>query len=116
MEMVKLKQELSGCTGSEHYYKDYMGLLKTDGVMMMEQIAKCGWLISDIAVIAKLNLKAEEFLTIIIEVSDDHKAVVTYDDGNGNVLFQQKYEYTDFPVGSMKLFYSHGVLMLPEEY
>ena len=116
MKMNKLKQELSHCTGSENYYKEYMDLIVTDGIKELQSLAKCNWLISDIAVIAKLQLKEEEFLTIIIEVDDEHNAVVYYDDGNGNILFKQEYDYTDFSVGSLKLFYSYGVLMIPSEY
>jgi len=32
------------------------------------------------------------------------------------VIFEQKYEYTDFPVGTWKMYLIDGVLMVPSEY
>ncbi len=103
-------------SGTEQYYKDYLGLLLTDGTKYLMEELKCGWLMSDIAVIVKMKLKKEEFICVKLFVKDS-KAKVVYDDGNGNVLFQQKYEYTDFPeVEEFKMFYTNGVLMLTSEY
>ena len=49
------------------------------------------------------------------------KAVVKVDDGNGNVLYTQLIEYTDFPLNNVKLYANRGenglrVVMLTSEY
>jgi len=112
---MELTEELKQFTGTEHYYKDYLGILLTDGIKYLMERAKCCWLISDIAVIVKMKLKKEEFVVITLTVKD-HKAKAVYEDGNNKVLFFHNYEYTDFPIKEIKLYYSNGVLLLPNEY
>jgi hypothetical protein len=52
-----------------------------------------------------------------------NEAIFTVDDGNGNILYTQNIEYTDFPLDEVHLFVSdlreYGnspVVMLPSEY
>ncbi|WP_370174702.1 DUF6876 family protein [Leeuwenhoekiella palythoae] len=46
-----------------------------------------------------------------------HKeAKITYADGNGTILLEQEYEYTDFPLDELRLFFVDDMLMLPNEY
>jgi len=115
LTMSEIKSQLAGFTGTEHYYKEYMGLIITDGVKHLEEIAKCGWLVSDAAVILKMELKAEPFVVLKIKVADK-KAVINYEDGNNKKLRTQKYQWTDFPEGELSLYYSNGVMMLTSEY
>jgi hypothetical protein len=114
-DLNELKSEQSNFTGAENYYPDFMGMKLTDGTKYTMERAKCGWLMSDVAVIVNMKLKKEEFVVVTTKVKD-HKAVVTYDDGNGKVLYEQNYEYTDLPDGEFKMYHSNGVLMLPSEY
>jgi hypothetical protein len=48
------------------------------------------------------------------------RAVLTIDDGNGNVYAKQNIEYTDFPLNEIKLYCSfdgeYWVIMLTSEY
>jgi hypothetical protein len=113
-DLDELKSEQTNFTGTEQYHTGYMGVQMTDGVFYTQERAKCGWLMSDASVILKMKLKDEEFVVVKAKVKN-HKAVVTYDDGNGKVLYTQKYEYTDLPEGEFKMYYENGVLMLPSE-
>ena len=110
--------DYAGFTGTEHYYKDYLGITLTDGVKDLQTRAEANWLTSDIAVNVKSNkkLKNQEFVSINLNVTDNNTATATYGDGNGNTLYTQKYKYTDFPKGKWKFFYDNNVLMLPSEY
>jgi hypothetical protein len=40
---------------------------------------------------------------------------MTIDDGNGNMLYTQDYDYTDAK-RELKLYYTDGVILLPGEY
>lgn len=110
-----LKRELAMFTGTENHYREVMGMLSTDGVRYLAERAKCNWLVSDIAVIARMKLARHEFLAIKITAKNG-KATVRYEDGNDNRLFSQRYEWTDFPDGTITLFHRDNVLMLPSEY
>lgn len=44
------------------------------------------------------------------------EGLLTCDDGNGNVVFSKKIEYTDFPLSEIKLYCADGVILLPSEY
>lgn len=47
---------------------------------------------------------------------EKHAATLTCDDGNGNVVFTKRIEYTDFPIAEVKLYHSDGTILLPSEY
>jgi hypothetical protein len=53
-------------------------------------------------------------------VVKDSRAVLTYEDGNGNTYAKQEIEYTDFPLEEIKVYAcwdgTHWMLMLPSEY
>jgi len=111
-----ISNELNGFTGTEQYYKGFCGVKMTDGVYFL--YSKAGWVVSDASVIVKMHkkVKSEVFVSVTCEVKKG-KAVMTYDDGNGNVLYKQSYAYTDLEDGEvLKMFYTDGVLMLQGEY
>lgn len=111
---------LNNFTGTEKYYKGFMGVLLTDGSYFVGSNG-ASWLISDICVILKINkkVKAEEFVLIRCNF-DKNKAFISYEDGNNNVLFKQNYDYTDFEEHfeekEVKFYYVDNVLMLNSEY
>lgn len=111
--------DLAHFWGSETLYHMplFAGWRYTEGVKFLNHNG-CGWLVTDILAVLKLQakVKREEFVSIKLVVSADKTAVVTYDDGNGVVLYQQKYEMTDCPVSEIKFFATDGVLMLASEY
>jgi len=116
LKVKMISEELSGFTGSDGYHKGFCGVLMTDGVWYL--YSKAGWVVSDASVICKMHkkVKSEAFVSVTTEVKGG-KAVTTYDDGNGNVLYKQSYAYTDLEDGEvLKMYYVEGVLMLRGEY
>ena len=70
------------------------------------------------AVIQPYNKRvaAEDFQVWKLAVQPDRSATLTCDDGNGNVVFSKKIEYTDFPLDEITLYFANNVIHLPSEY
>lgn len=107
--------ELQYFTCTEAYHK-IMNVDCTDGIMYLMNNGHA-WVVTD--AICQLRssgaLKGEEFVTIKLMIQN-HKAIMEYSDGNGNVIIMQKYGYTDSEASSVKMFYTNNVLMLAGEY
>ena len=123
---------LNGFTGTQQYY--FNGFFKdieyTDGVKFLGD-NKASWLVTDILAVlsheprVKKGYEDEGFICIKWKFekndNDGTRATATYTDGNDNILFIQKYDYTDFlkhyvTESEINLFYTNGVLMLGSEY
>ena len=121
MNSTQLKQDLSRFTGTENYWKGRFHKIKyTDGVKFLHENAECYWLIDLISSAQNLKsivdyLKKDYFQCIELKVLDN---VGTFEitDGNSNILYAQKIEFTDFPLDEIKLYLVDGVLMLRSEY
>lgn len=113
---MSITLELSGFTGTEQYYNGFGGVKLTDGVFYVTDNG-ASWLVSDVCVICKVHpkVRGQEFVSVTC-VAKNGTAKVTYDDGNGNVLYTQKYGYTDLADQTVKFYYTGGVLMLAGEY
>ena len=109
-------REIFQFTGSEHFYRGIGGLV-TDGV---KYVMDCGysWFVTDsLCVIAyKPKVRGEPFLVIklTLDPKKSHEASVTIGDGSDNILYRQRYGYTDAK-RDLKLYFENGVLMLPSE-
>ena len=111
--------DLANFTGSENWYKHFLGrTLFTDGVKYIADTAGAYWLIDEIAINQtrpKVGAEEFQFWTLSVDL-EKHKAVLTCDDGNGNVVFTKRIEYTDFPLPEIKLYCTDGTILLPSEY
>jgi hypothetical protein len=109
--------DLANFTGSENWYKHFLGrTLFTDGVKYVADQAGAYWLIDEIAINqTRPKVRAEEFQVWTLRVNGS-KAILTCDDGNGNVVFTKRIEYTDFPLREIKLYCTDGTILLPSEY
>ena len=119
MNINQFKAELQGFTGTMQYHRlSYFPVLATDGVSFFCEKAQAYWLFDDMSAVTMSN-QDEEFIVAIAK-SKDAKCDVVYDDGNGNELFKQHYNFTDLPEGDWKFFISNyqteKVIMLPSEY
>jgi len=67
-----------------------------------------------------LELKLEDWFTVLKLKKVGNKTTVTIDDGNGNILATQEIANTDLPFSSTTLYGSwdgeHWIFMLPSEY
>ena len=120
----QLIDQLQGFCGSTTCFK--IPLVKaryTEGVKYLAEQAQCHWLITDTAVVCKSLKNKSTFIVILFKRNSTsvqertHKeAKIAYADGNGTILLEQEYEYTDFPLDELRLFFVDDMLMLPNEY
>jgi len=118
---------LNGFTGTQQYY--FNGFFKdinyTDGIKFLSD-NKASWLITDTLAVLSHEPKVlkgyeDEGFICIKWVFEGTTAQATYTDGNNNIFYVQKYEYTDFLKhfvieNQLNLYYTNGVLMLSSEY
>ena len=98
---------------STERYHNVLNFNVTDGIVYIMQNGY-SWFVTDMLSVLLFKFKNETFFNIELKVKDS-KGVATIDDGNGNILYTQKYEYTAAK-RDLKLFCSNKVLMLPREY
>lgn len=93
----------------------FRAFVYSDGVKYVSDNG-AAWLIVDILSHLCLNpkLRNQEFVVAKLKVKD-HSAVLTLDDGNGNILARQKYPHTDFTLPEISFYAENGVLCLPSE-
>ena len=106
------EQELRQFTGTEQWYKHYLGGLYTDGVQYMAGKAGAFWLLD---VIFSYRRK-EPFQIWTLKVKDRVGVVTMREDTGQPVKVRQEIPYTDFPLAEIKLYLIDGVLLLPSEY
>lgn len=111
--------DLSQCAGSERLHRVSRRFLITEGCKYLADKAACYWLI-DAASSHIAEIGTSDWFVLVRLVVKDSRAVLTYEDGNGNTYAKQEIEYTDFPLKEIKLYAcwdgTHWVLMLPSEY
>jgi len=116
----ELRSTLSNFTGTAcHICDPLTGLLFSDGIEHLADRAEANWLLSDIGAVFRHHpkVKGVRFQLWTLFVDKDHTAVLTCREDSGEpVIYEQKYEYTDFPVGTWKMYLVDGVLMVPSEY
>jgi hypothetical protein len=119
-----LQKELQQFYGSQQMFQ--LPLLQTrftEGVHYLAQKAQCFWLITDASVFAKSLMDRSYFITIdfkrLSEAEKNKKgceAIISYGDGNENILETHRYSVTDFPLDELRLYFVNNTLMLPSEY
>lgn len=115
------KADLQQFTGTEAYHRWsilFPRFVLTDGAKYVADEAGAYWLMDAIA--SHINAYYTETFALARLVVKDSKAVLTIEDGNDGVLAKQDIEYTDFPLGEVKLYMQPQddlwVIMLPSEY
>ena len=111
----QLAQDLRHFTGSMDLYKqpDFLGgLLYTEGVQHFCEKAGAYWFLDIIG--TEIHKQYDEGF-ISLDVKDD-KGTITVTDGNEEVYYTRKIDYTDAPEGDWKFWYMNDTLLLPSEY
>jgi hypothetical protein len=112
-------QDLGQFTGTTGYYRITRKHLLTDGTKYLADAAGAYWLMD--AATSHLDEigSADLFVLIKLQVQQS-RAVMVYEDGNGNEHARQEIAYTDFPLAGIELYAcwdgEHWVIMLPSEY
>ena len=114
------KADLMHFTGSEQWYRHALNrnVLFTDGAKHVADAGGAYWLLDAIALAQRAEKKvaAEEFQAWKLEVRADRTATLTCDDGNGNIVYMQQLEFTDFPLDEITLWFANNVIYLPSEH
>jgi hypothetical protein len=118
---IELERGLNMFSGTEHWYQHFVPkVLFTDGIKFLADEAKAYWFIDLIASWQTDKKVAKESFQVWIIRVDGHKAVVTCEDGNGNVVASQDIPYTDFPLKELKVYLEddgeHKVILLTGEH
>ena len=112
-ETEKLKEtDLEQFTGTEQYYKHWLGINYTDGVKYLADRAGAYWLI-DLIVSYR---RKEPFQIWRLEKKDKGWLATMQEDSDQPVLVRQEIEYSDFPLDKIELWLIDGVLLLKSEY
>lgn len=115
----QLLADLKQFSGSEEFYFNplFRKFRYTEGVKFLAQNANCYWLLDYVFSNQHDNvLKANEFQTWKIQVIENHKAIITVEDGNHKKLKSFKLDFTDFPLAEFTIWFINDTLMLPSEY
>lgn len=118
MTPQEIEQELRQYYCSENFYKvsPFSKLVMTDGVKALCDMCQSYWLTD---IIASYQGKRLEAKTTGFQVWNLSKRLtdwlVTCDDGNGNIAVKQVISISDFPLPSIKLYCTNGVILLPSE-
>ncbi|MFA5858421.1 MAG: DUF6876 family protein [Elusimicrobiota bacterium] len=114
-EKQKLEDELKTFTGTEHYFRNFTGLIFTDGIQYLAEKTGAHWLI-DLIGSYQYKLKNIPFQLWTIKVNDDKTAeVICKEDTHTPIIVKQKLEYTDFPLKNFECYCIDGILLLTTE-
>jgi len=114
-EKVSLNDEFAGFTGTEEYFKHFLGIRYTDGINAVAEKYKAYWLIDAVASYQG-KMKGEPFQVWTLNADHNKGLLEMRTDSDQPVMVSQEIPYTDFPSGELKLYLCDGVLMLPSEY
>lgn len=104
--------------GSEGFYRLHPNLIMTEGAKFVADQCESYWLMDCIASYQGIERVAvEEFQVIDLTVDlEQQSGRIVVSDGNENVVHIQDLMYTSFPLASIRLYYTDGVVLLPQEY
>ena len=119
-ETILTAADLDQFTGSETWYRHGINrkVLYTEGAQFVAERGGAYWLLDEIALIQPYNeaVAAEEFQVWKLKVNANRTAVLTCDDGNGNIVFSKDIEFTDFPLPEITLWFANNTIYLPSEH
>jgi uncharacterized protein DUF6876 len=113
---MELEEELRQFTGTTRYYRNFTGLLYTDGVHYLAEKAGAYWLI-DLVASYQPRLHDVPFQVWELRVNDDHSALVTMREDDGLPFkVRQEIAYTDFPLPRFSWYCIDSIMLLKSEY
>ncbi len=84
-------------TGSENWYKHWLGIVYTDGVKWLHETLQCYWLIDEIAMLSEGFRRKESFISVYY-TRDKDQAVLRCTDGNDKLLWNKHYDISDIMI------------------
>lgn len=117
---VLTANDLRQFTGTEQWYRHGLvrHVLFTDGAKYLADRADAYWLLDEIAFAQRgdKRVAAEAFQLWTLRVSADQSATLTCEDGNGHAVLTKRIPVTDFPLPTIRLYFTDNVILLPSEY
>lgn len=118
--MGKLDLDLNQFTGgTSTWWRNplYRNYTYTDGVKYIAEQTQSYWLIDYIfSSQHSKELKGQPFQVWKWTATDDNTGFFIVEDGNKNLVAKYDLHFTDFPEGSVTLWFTDNVLQLPNEY
>ena len=104
--------------GTNNVYKYMLNVVITDGARDLAETYQCYWFLDIICSYQVENkFQVEEFQVWNLKRDKQGTgAKVICDDGNGNILIEQKIPFTDFEMQTATLWNVNNTIMLPVEY
>ena len=97
-------------------YRNFTGLLYTDGIQYLAERAGSYWLI-DLVGSHQPKLQDARFQVWKLEVKEDKSALVTMIEDDGEpIRVSQEIGFTDFPLHEFSFYCIDGVMLLKSEY
>lgn len=120
-EPTKLKaQDLAQFTGSETFYRHALsgGCVYSEGVQYLAEAGSAYWLIDAILCPQSHDraLRSAEFQVWTLTVLEDRSATLICTDGDGEALYVQPVQWTDFALATVSLWFANKTLYLPSEH
>ncbi|MEY9638748.1 hypothetical protein ABIF66_007002 [Bradyrhizobium japonicum] len=115
----KAHADLKQFTGSEQVFRHSLmrSMTYTEGVQFLAETGGAYWLIDKVATLQlEPKVQAEDFQSWKLKVAQDRTAVLTCDDGNGNIVHSERLDWTDFPLDEVELWVEGNVILLPSEH
>jgi len=114
----QIREEMNQFIGTTSYYRHPLfGIIYTDGIKFLAEQCQCYWLIDAVASWqTNKKVKEQEFQVYKLKVNEDRSAVLNIEDGNYNIIATQNFEFTDFPLEEIDLWFANNVLYLPSEH
>ena len=115
-EILDLIEQARGTTAYHRYTILPHFPVITDGVKAVADAAGCYWLLDIIGSHQGNGLLDPAFQVwkLVVNKADGSAVVSGYNDTD--LAVRQEVGYTDFPLDEMKLYFIHGVILLPNEY
>ena len=113
------KADLNQFTGTEQWHRHGIArnVLYTDGIEHVAESGGAYWLIDEIAFAQSIRPVAAQAIQVWkLKVNPGQSATLACEDGNSEIVFTKKIEFTDFPLDEIAFFFTDNVLMLPSEY
>src|SRR5258705_12313698 len=107
--------DLRQFTGSETWYMHWCNprITFTDGVKYVAQHGGAFWLIDAIVFrqdVPAVKATRSQFWKLAVA---NKSAILSCEDGNGDVVYTQVIDFTDFPLPEIKIWFMDNVLLLP---
>lgn len=116
----ELQNILAGFFGTFTYHPHRIGNLKinlTDGCDYLREEARAFWLFDAIlSHQTSVKVRRESFQVWKLNKQADDTWLLSCEDGNKNVITDQKIQFSDFPLDEIIIWLVDGVAMLPTEY